>query len=61
MEGVRMHRRSFLMLAVLSALGLPLGRTPPAGPRIRRHGRLFVVDGWILTAEDLRALGLHAA
>ena len=50
-----MHRRGFLTLLVLLSLGWPASR-----PRVLRRGRVFLVDGWILTAADLRALGLAA-
>ncbi|HET9070259.1 MAG TPA: hypothetical protein VFN28_16595 [Amaricoccus sp.] len=30
-------------------------------PEVRRYGRHFLVNGWVLTAEDLERLGLHAA
>ena len=64
-------RRSVLALTA-SLLGLPLAAGPaaafaalgdPAGPRpeVRRYGRHFLVNGWVLTAEDLERLGLHAA
>ena len=55
-------RRSFLAL-MASALGLPLGLTAAAlvpGPEIRRCGRHFIVNGWVLTARDLELLGLRA-
>jgi hypothetical protein len=67
-------RRTFLALTA-SLLGLPLAAAPaaalsapgfgdlPLGPRpeVRRYGRHFLVNGWVLTAEDLERLGLHAA
>ena len=31
---------------------------PP--PEVRRYGRFFLVNGWVLTAADLERLGLHA-
>jgi hypothetical protein len=56
------------VLATLAALtGLPLaGRAaafvaPLPGPEVRRYGRFFLVNGWVLTAADLERLGLHAA
>ena len=55
-------RRSFLAL-MAAGLGLPLG-LPAAfaapGPEIRRYGRHYIVDGWVLTARDLELLGLRA-
>lgn len=33
----------------------------PAGPEIRRYGRFFIVNGWVLTEADLERLDLHAA
>lgn len=57
-------RRTFLAL-VTALAGLPLAGGPvaalvPAGPEVRRYGRHYLVNGWILTAADLEALGLHA-
>lgn len=64
-------RRS--VLALMASLGLlPLAGSPAAalapvpaaaGPRpeVRRYGRHFIVNGWVLTAADLELLGLHAA
>ena len=55
-------RRSFLRTALLAALAWPLGRggeTLP-GLRVVRRGRVFLVDGWVLTAADIRALRDHA-
>jgi hypothetical protein len=62
-------RRSFLKTTALAALGTAappaLGAAAsPAPPSttmmpVRRIGDLFAVDGWILTARDLEALGLH--
>jgi hypothetical protein len=52
-------------LAVMAALGvLPLAARPaafaaaPPQPEIRRYGRHFIVNGWVLTARDLARLGL---
>ena len=52
-------RRGFLGMALVAALGLAL----PLGPwrgfrglRVARRGKVFIVDGWVLTAEDVRAL-----
>jgi hypothetical protein len=54
-------RRAFLASAALAALALarPLGGWL-AGPRARRAGGLFLVNGWILTAEDVAALRARA-
>jgi hypothetical protein len=51
-----MHRRGFLRTA---AAGLALALLPfglRRGLRVVRRGRMFIVDGWVLTAEDVRAL-----
>ena len=47
--------------------GLPLASGPvaalvpvPTGPEVRRFGRHYLVNGWILTARDLELLGLDA-
>lgn len=66
-------RRSVLAFAA-SLLGLPLAAGPAAalaafdpgagagvGPEVRRYGRHFLVNGWVLTAADLERLGLDAA
>ncbi len=63
-------RRSGLASAA-ARLGLPLAAGPaaafavfdPTGPRpeVRRYGRHFLVNGWVLTAADLERLGLDAA
>jgi hypothetical protein len=66
LEGSMPDRRS--VLALMAALGLlPLAAGPaaalapaPALPEVRRYGRHFIVNGWILTARDLETLGLHA-
>ena len=56
-------RRSFLAL-MASLLGLPLAGPAAAfvapGPEIRRYGRHYIVNGWVLTARDLELLGIHA-
>jgi hypothetical protein len=56
-------RRSFLAL-MASALGLPFAGSAAAfvapGPVIRRYGRHYLVNGWVLTARDLELLGLRA-
>jgi hypothetical protein len=57
-----LDRRGALKAALLAALGLAL---PPArasgleGLRVVRRGKVFIVDGWVLTAADLRALRDH--
>ena len=40
-----------------------LGEGPLAGlrPEVRRFGRHFLVNGWVLTAADLERLGIDAA
>jgi len=43
---------------LLAALALPFGGGA-GGLRITRRGRFFLVDGWVLTAADVRALRLH--
>jgi hypothetical protein len=64
-------RRSVLAL-MASLAGLPLagpaaalvapgpGIHPGIHPEIRRYGRHYIVNGWVLTAGDLEALGLDA-
>lgn len=64
-------RRSVLTL-MASLLGLPLagsaaafvapgpGSHPGSHPEIRRYGRHYIVNGWVLTARDLERLGLDA-
>ncbi len=57
-------RRSVLATLLASTLGLPLAGPAAAlvagGPEVRRYGRFFIVNGWVLTAADLELLGLHA-
>jgi hypothetical protein len=61
-----LDRRSFLAAAgVAGLLGLPASAAAPTpalspGPRVVRHGNVYLVDGWVLTAGDLRALGIAA-
>jgi hypothetical protein len=46
-----------------SLLGLPLGLPAAAfaaRPEIRRYGRHYIVNGWVLTARDLERIGLDA-
>lgn len=60
-------RRSVLAL-MTAFLGLPLagpaaafvGPGPASYPEIRRIGRHYLVNGWVLTALDLETLGLRA-
>ena len=60
-------RRSALAL-MASFLGLPLAGPaaafiapgPGTHPEIRRYGRHYIVNGWVLTARDLDRLGLGA-
>ena len=47
-------RRGFLTSVALATLALPLAGWH-AGTR-RQAGSFFLVDGWILTAEDVEAL-----
>ncbi len=56
-------RRTLLAALAASAVSLPFaGRAAPtvAAPTILRYGEFYVVDGWVLTQNDLRSLGLHA-
>jgi hypothetical protein len=56
-------RRSVLAL-MASLLGLPLGLPAAAfetpRPEIRRYGRHYIVNGWVLTGRDLELIGLRA-
>lgn len=64
-------RRSVLAL-MTALLGLPLagpaaafvaadpGKLAGPRPEIRRFGRHYIVNGWVLTARDLEMLGLDA-
>jgi hypothetical protein len=54
-------RRSVLAL-MASLLGLPLGLPAAFESRheIRRYGRYYIVNGWVLTARDLKLIGLDA-
>jgi hypothetical protein len=56
-------RRSVLAL-MASLLGLPLAGPAAAfvapAPEIRRFGRHYIVNGWVLTARDLELIGLDA-
>ena len=63
-----MPSRRSLLAAMASLLALPLVPRPAAAlvapllpaPEIRRFGRHFIVNGWVLTRQDLERLGLHA-
>jgi hypothetical protein len=47
------------MLALGASAGLPATATAAAPPpRIVRQGKFFLVNGWVLTADDLRKLRL---
>jgi hypothetical protein len=51
--------KSALMLALGASAGLPATATAAAPPpRIVRQGKFFLVNGWVLTADDLRKLRL---
>jgi hypothetical protein len=52
-----MTRRRLLALLLSAAAALPLVRLLPAGAAGRREG-FYMVNGWILTAADVEALGL---
>jgi hypothetical protein len=41
--------------------GFGRGFGPGPRPEVRRYGRHFLVNGWVLTADDLARLGLDAA
>jgi hypothetical protein len=58
-------RRGFLKSILGFFLAVPAGglvdaldAAGPGGLLARRHGAYFLVDGWVLTAGDLRALGV---
>jgi hypothetical protein len=44
-----------------SGAGSGSGLAPGPRPEVRRFGRHFLVNGWVLTADDLVRLGLDAA
>lgn len=48
--------KSALMLALGASAGLPAAAAPPPPLRIVRQGKFFLVNGWVLTADDLREL-----
>lgn len=57
-------RRTVLASLLASTLG-PLAAGPAAAltgplPEIRRYGRFYILNGWILTAADLETLGIRA-
>lgn len=56
------NRRSFLVSLVSGAVfAAGLARVGWARqPAVRRHGRFYIVNGWVLTAEDVRALSDRA-
>jgi hypothetical protein len=62
-----MPSRRAVLAMMTSLAGLPLAGpaaalvAPAPGPEIRRYGRFFIVNGWVLTAADLERLDLHAA
>jgi hypothetical protein len=63
-----MPSRRSVLASITSLLGLPLAGpaaafvAPDAAtlPEIRRYGRHYIVNGWVLTARDLALLGLRA-
>ena len=66
--GRRSVLRSALALLAAPALGLapaliaaPAGAAPGAEFVARRHGGCYLVEGWVLTAADVRALGIPVA
>ena len=70
---LRMPSRRSVLALTAALLGLPLAAGPAAAfaglgagpgslrPEVRRYGRFFLVNGWVLTADDLERLGLDAA
>ncbi len=63
-----MPSRRALLASLAATAGAPLFAGPasafaPGGflgprPEIRPWGRFFIVNGWVLTAQDLETLGL---
>lgn len=55
-------RRTFLAALAATAVSLPFaGRAETgAAAAILRYGDFYVVEGWVLTRDDVKALGLHA-
>lgn len=59
-------RRVFLKTFIASALSLPfIHQASASGTRpalaYRRHGRFFVVNGWVLTRADMEGIQRIAA
>ena len=55
-------RRSFLTSVAVLAASLPFAgwaRHMAAPVSVRRYGKFFLVNGWVLTAEDVEALKSH--
>ena len=70
MKGRRVFLKSILGLLIAAPAGGLLGPSRAAaldttglrsgglaGLAARRHGAFFLVDGWVLTARDMEALG----
>lgn len=58
-----MPSRRSVLATLAAAFGLPLAgpaRAFAPGPEVRRHGRFYIVNGWVLTARDLELLDIHA-
>lgn len=57
-----MRRRGFLTAAAAAlAVALPGLWLARGLPPVRRYGKHYLVNGWVLTAQDLEALRRHAA
>ena len=54
------RRDFFTGAAVLATLPLLPSAAAAAGAGSAAPGTIHIVDGWVLTSEDLKALGLHA-
>jgi hypothetical protein len=52
-------RRAFLLSGVAFAAILPFVGSG-GQPAVRRYGKFFLVNGWVLTADDIRALATRA-
>ena len=50
---------SGLLFGAASAAPLPLAGAN-RHPVVRRHGKFFLVNGWVLTDDDVRALATRA-